>query len=183
MILDNNPLTGLLKPPVESDSWLWATVTSINPLLVRLDGETYPLAASPDTLTSVEVNDRVRVHLYQRRAVIIGKKSPPVAPPPPPPAPVQPEANFIWIDGKKWQQTGRAYISNHTLTAWNGWFISPAEVTVPISIPPKYGLIVAPSAVSGYKAISMVGNKTFRYLSTNNAPITYVNWTLVYTNV
>ena len=183
MILDNNPLTGLLKPPAESDSRLWATVTSVNPLLVRLDGENYPLAASPDTLTPVEVNDRVRVHLHQRRAVIVGKKSPPIAPPPPPPAPVQPEANFIWIDGKKWQQTGRAFIPSHTLTAWHNFFISPDSIEVPINIPPKYGLIVAPSGDSGYKAVSMVGNKTFRYFSTNNTRITYVNWTLIYTNV
>ncbi len=77
MILDSNPLTVLLKPAMETDSWLWGTVTSVTPLLVKLDGETQPLPIPLELLTSVKIGDRVRVHLHQRRALIIGKTPPP----------------------------------------------------------------------------------------------------------
>lgn len=158
MILDNNPLTGLLKPPAESDSWLWATVTSTNPLLVRLDGENYPLAASPDTLTPVEVNDRVRVHLHQRRAVIVGKKSGAVAPPPPPvtlPA-------LVWRNitlNSPWANYGSGYqIAQYAKDAQGfvhlrglvrGGAINSAICTLPVGYRPPANEILAANTSEG----------------------------------
>lgn len=49
-----------------------ATVTSINPLRIHLDGEPAPVAATPVTLTSVGPGDRVRVLHYGTTHLILG---------------------------------------------------------------------------------------------------------------
>src|SRR5690625_7156430 len=49
-----------------------ATVTSINPLRIHLDGEPAPVAATPVTLTSVGPGDRVRVLHYGTTPLILG---------------------------------------------------------------------------------------------------------------
>lgn len=68
-----NPLAQLLTPPVDmAESWRWGTIQSVTPLRVRLDGDTEALTGTPDTLTPVHLGDRVRVHVYNRRATIIG---------------------------------------------------------------------------------------------------------------
>ncbi|WNM75066.1 minor tail protein [Microbacterium phage Morrigan] len=57
-------------------SFKWATVTSTGPLQIRLDGDSSPLAMVPDSLVdplSLAVNDRVRVELSNRKAIIHGK--------------------------------------------------------------------------------------------------------------
>lgn len=59
----------------EPVSWRWATVVSPSPLLIRLDGETNPLAYTPATLRasgSLVAGDRVYVQLVGKRAVVIG---------------------------------------------------------------------------------------------------------------
>ncbi len=64
------------QEPQAQDSWTWATVTAIGPLKIRLDGETAPLAGTPETLMKdLAVNDRVWVQLYGRRAIIHGGSS------------------------------------------------------------------------------------------------------------
>lgn len=73
MPICNNPLSDLLPAASDgADSWRWATVTSTNPLRIRLDGDSQPLLATPDTLTPVIVGERVRVQIYHHRATIIG---------------------------------------------------------------------------------------------------------------
>lgn len=56
-------------------SFKWATVTGVNPLAIRLDGDTAALALIPDSLIdplSLAIGDRVRVELSLRKCVIHG---------------------------------------------------------------------------------------------------------------
>lgn len=56
-------------------SFKWATVTGVNPLSIKLDGDTAPLALIPDSLvdpSTIVVGDRVRVELSLRKVVIHG---------------------------------------------------------------------------------------------------------------
>lgn len=79
--IGGNPLNLLLPRPPDTlqDSWRWGVVKNVSPLRVQLDGDTAPLTGTPDSLCTVTVGDRVRVHLYNRRATIIGKNSYPDA--------------------------------------------------------------------------------------------------------
>lgn len=66
MIRDSNDLT----------SFKWATVKSVGPISIQLDGDTAPLLLIPDCLidpSSLYVNDRVRVEMSLRKVVIHGK--------------------------------------------------------------------------------------------------------------
>ncbi len=57
-------------------SFKWATVKGVNPLSIKLDGDSAPLALIPDSLVDpngLKVNDRVRVELSLRKVVIHGK--------------------------------------------------------------------------------------------------------------
>ena len=55
-------------------SWRWATVTSVDPLLVTPDGDTSPLAEAPDTLVAgLGEGDRVRLVVVARRTLILGR--------------------------------------------------------------------------------------------------------------
>ena len=59
-------------------SFKWATIKSVNPLSIQLDGDTAPLALIPDSLIDpllLKVNDRVRVELSLRKVVIHGKSN------------------------------------------------------------------------------------------------------------
>lgn len=69
-----NPLDILLpKPTPPRDGWSWATVTSVSPLRVQMDGpDEQPLDVTPDALMPVGVGDRVRVHRHGRRIVVHG---------------------------------------------------------------------------------------------------------------
>jgi len=53
-------------------SFQWATVTATNPLQIRLDGMTEPLAGSVDALVMPPVGRRVMVMVWNRRAIIMG---------------------------------------------------------------------------------------------------------------
>lgn len=56
-------------------SFKWATVKGVNPLSIKLDGDTAPLALIPDSLvdpSTIVVGDRVRVELSLRKVVIHG---------------------------------------------------------------------------------------------------------------
>ena len=68
-----NGLDFLFDPPARSFSeWSWATVTSTNPVRIRLDGDIDPLEGSPTLLVSeasLSVGTRVRVHLDKSRAL------------------------------------------------------------------------------------------------------------------
>jgi len=66
----------LLPQPNAVDlAFRWATVTSVTPLRVRLDGEDAPLPLDLDSLVdpaSLRVDDRVRCELGRRRIIIHG---------------------------------------------------------------------------------------------------------------
>lgn len=53
------------------DSWRWGIVTALNPVTVRLDGETSPIFPS-DVLSNVTVGDRVFVRISGMSATIMG---------------------------------------------------------------------------------------------------------------
>lgn len=53
-------------------SFQWATVTATNPLQVRLDGMSEPLAGAVDALVMPPVGRRVMVMVWNRRAIIMG---------------------------------------------------------------------------------------------------------------
>ena len=68
-----NGLDFLLDPPAQRFSdWSWATVTSVDPVHIRLDGDTAPLAVPPTLLVpeaELEVDTRVRVHMDKSNAL------------------------------------------------------------------------------------------------------------------
>ncbi|MGV4328827.1 phage tail protein [Trueperella pyogenes] len=68
-----NPLAQLINKPQESDAWRWGNVVGVGPVRVRLDGDSEPLGVTPDVLCGVQVGDRVRVQISNRRMVIVGK--------------------------------------------------------------------------------------------------------------
>jgi hypothetical protein len=60
----------------DETSFKWATVTNLEPLAIRLDGDSAQLAMIPDSLVdprSLRENDRVRVELSKRKCIIHGK--------------------------------------------------------------------------------------------------------------
>ena len=57
-------------------TWRWATVTQVNPLRIRLDGEAAPLPITPDSLVSdLFVGDRVWVQFYDTGLLVAGTSS------------------------------------------------------------------------------------------------------------
>lgn len=56
------------------DRWEWATVTTEVPLRVTLDTETVEVDASPTPLVAgLQVGDRVRVQIVDRRLIVFGR--------------------------------------------------------------------------------------------------------------
>ena len=52
----------------------WGIVTGVNPLEIKLDGDTAPLALIPDALHGdYIIGDRIRVELSKNRVVVVGK--------------------------------------------------------------------------------------------------------------
>ena len=70
----SNPLTALIPVPAPADYWRWGVVTSTNPVRVLLGGDTQASAATPDCLIPVQVGDKVRVHVSNRKMVIVGRQ-------------------------------------------------------------------------------------------------------------
>lgn len=65
----------LLVPTVEQheSGWYWATVSGINPLRVRLDGDDTPLGITPDSLVKdLVVGNRVWTQIEGRRVIVHG---------------------------------------------------------------------------------------------------------------
>lgn len=55
------------------DKWLWATVTQVSPLRVRLDGDAAALPITPENLAyGLSVNQRVWVQLSGHRVIVHG---------------------------------------------------------------------------------------------------------------
>ena len=64
------------KTHVETDSFMWGTVTQASPVRIRLDGEDTELEIAPDCLVdpeSLTVGQRVWCQLSGRRLLILGK--------------------------------------------------------------------------------------------------------------
>lgn len=71
----SNPFAELINPPMGGESWRWGIVVAASPLRVKLDGDSEPLLATPDSLTPCTVGDRVRCHVYHRRVTVMGVAS------------------------------------------------------------------------------------------------------------
>jgi len=57
-------------------SFMWGTIADLDPLRVRLDGDTSEVPVTPDSLIdplSLAVNDRVRVELSNNRLIVLGR--------------------------------------------------------------------------------------------------------------
>lgn len=64
-----------IKPRPESN-FRWATIATVLPLTIRLDGDSEPMAGTPDTLEdlgNLKPGDRVWCQLYNRRVVVLGR--------------------------------------------------------------------------------------------------------------
>jgi hypothetical protein len=64
------------KPKPLTDRFTWATVASVDPIRVQLDGETVPLDITPDCLVDVgwlDAGRRVWCQVYGRRVLILGQ--------------------------------------------------------------------------------------------------------------
>lgn len=57
------------------NTYRWATVTQLDPLRVRFDGDTAPIPVTPETLISptlLVVGSRVWVQMFGRRLIVLG---------------------------------------------------------------------------------------------------------------
>ena len=75
--MTHNALARVLipKPQQPGVSLRWATVTTVDPLTVTLDGETEALAGEPSRLIVPIAGDRVLVAMRGRRAIVMGSAS------------------------------------------------------------------------------------------------------------
>lgn len=61
------------QPPPEAPGFRMGTVTALNPLRVRLDGDTSPVGSTPITVVhGLQVGNRVLTLLYHRSLTVIG---------------------------------------------------------------------------------------------------------------
>ena len=57
----------------QQNTYRWATVASLNPLRITLDGETVPLPITPDCLArGLAVGTRVWVQMWSRQVLVLG---------------------------------------------------------------------------------------------------------------
>ena len=71
--VENDPAA---LPEQPESTFRWATVISIGPLVIKFDGDSVPISATPDTLDpSLVEGDRVWCHLYGRSIIVLGKGS------------------------------------------------------------------------------------------------------------
>lgn len=69
----NHDLDFLLDPPTPPvDSFRWATVTSVDPIRIRFDGDTTPTPVTPSSLVHVSPGARVWVQFHARMMIILG---------------------------------------------------------------------------------------------------------------
>lgn len=62
----------LEPPPPPADTYRWATVASLAPIRIRLDGDETPVESEPVTLAPLAVGNRVWVQIHGRMMVILG---------------------------------------------------------------------------------------------------------------
>lgn len=157
--ISGNPFATLIPTRMESkESWRWGAIQSVAPLRVKLDGDTEALTASPDTLVPVKLGDRVRVHVYNRRATIIGVNGGAI-----PEQVFQADVagaagDLLLVAGKTYPRTGLVAVPAFT---WAATYAGPAYcATVPIPnpyAPPEgYGFVYEMAATSGWTWCSTV---------------------------
>lgn len=153
MILDNNPLTRLIQTPVEKDTWAWGTVTSLTPILVVLDGDTQPVTAPVESLVPVDVGSRVRIHIHQRRILIIGANTTSGASAP---------DNSLWINGAWWRASGIQSMPSYTwaVSNTNGWYATSITFPLPYTPPVGYGFSYSILTTSSFTILSNAGKST-----------------------
>lgn len=93
-------------------SFQWATVTATNPLQIRLDGMSEPLAGAVDALVMPPVGRRVMVMVWNRRAIIMGALRGPEMPDLPP-MPDEVPAGYARIGGRLYATSGTIQIDRH----------------------------------------------------------------------
>lgn len=85
--IDSLAYLSALPPPedlqvrrAQRAQWLWATVTQVSPLRVRLDGESQALDMTPVSLVGMPliVNDRVWCQLIEKQLVVHGTSRAPM---------------------------------------------------------------------------------------------------------
>lgn len=100
---------------VGRDSWLWATVTGIDPLRIRLDGDDTSLTITPASLVKdLTVGVRVWVQLQGRRVIIHGASN---SVSPIPAGSVQMFAGSTLPEGWLWCRGGTFSASQYTTLA------------------------------------------------------------------
>lgn len=138
----DNPLANLLPGEQPTDSWRWGTVTTTSPLTIRLDGDEQALVQSPDTLAPVTESDRVRVHIYNRRATIMGV------------AGGMPE-NCLWIAGHWYQASGVQDLPSYKwVTTGDGWYATTIHMPAPYQPPQGYGFAYSMLEGNGFTIIT-----------------------------
>lgn len=63
------------EDPGPEDSYRYGTVTGMNPLRVRLDGDITAVDSTPATIVQVSLGDRVYVQLHMRKMIVLGRVS------------------------------------------------------------------------------------------------------------
>lgn len=123
-----NPLEMLINQPEEPTiDFVWATVTSVAPLAIRLDGDSTSLDGVPSTLVdpqTLSVSDRVYVVQNGRRVTVIGRGGGAVAPGTRPYAPL-PEVQTVHYSGASGAITAAG-------AAWQNIASMPTIVTPPL---------------------------------------------------
>lgn len=62
-----------MLPAKPENSWRWATVVNSDPLVIRLDGESSPLADTPSTLAKgLQPGQRVWVQIHGQAVIVLG---------------------------------------------------------------------------------------------------------------
>lgn len=149
--ISNNPLATLIPAnDGGTDSWRWATITSVTPLRIQLDGDSEPLLATPDAITPVRIGERALVHLYHHRATIIGLSG--GYQPDPEPAPPD---NSLWINGHWYPASGTQTLPAYTWSSTgNGWYATTIHMTLPYTPPAGYGFTYSMLSGNGFTLVA-----------------------------
>ena len=179
MMLDNNPLTGLIEPPDRKDSWRWGTVVSGSPVRVRLDGDSEASLATPDCLVSVTTGDRVRVQIANRRMTVFGKLY----------AGTQGDPGEIVINGTAYPTSGVVSSPGWTVVRTDGQVYSGnMNVSQPFEPPAGWTFMWSIQGTTGFTFLSTAGHipsdgkQTLRVMQVGNSATTALSrltWQLV----
>lgn len=165
----------LVQNGVKSDLF-WATVTSVNPLQIRVDNDTQSLPAVTNSITAdLVVGGRCLCKMVGGCVLILGA------------AKTNTEIiadNTIYINGVAYQYNGTSLLNSHTLTLHNPtslyvcWDVAVVSIPVP---PAGYTYEFSPAEyTSGLPLlVSRFNSSTrVRYFNTDSTPIKSVHWRL-----